>query len=187
MTKEALKLALEALENIERWLPTIGQKGLREYEADAITAIKEALAQPEFIKHEVKNAADWSEWVCPDPKNYLMKCCDCGLVHEAEFGVMRYKSETEREDCDVVDDPNLQAVFRMRRSEEWTPEDTAHRVGRLPMAQDYATKVGEDMVKLETEVSALHTEIDSLHKILITRAEQIVGLQDEIRNLTGEE
>ena len=48
MTKdEALKLALEALENIDRWLPTIGQKGLREYEADAITAIKEALAQPE--------------------------------------------------------------------------------------------------------------------------------------------
>jgi hypothetical protein len=93
------------------------------------------LAQPEFIKHEVENAADWSEWVCPDPKNYLMKCCDCGLVHEAEFGVVRYKSETEREDCDMVDDPNLQAVFRMRRSEEWTPEDTAHRVGGLPLAQ----------------------------------------------------
>ena len=48
MTKdEALKTALEALENIDRWLPTIGQKGLRDYEADAITAIKEALAQPE--------------------------------------------------------------------------------------------------------------------------------------------
>ena len=97
--------------------------------------IKESLAQPEFIKHEVKNADDWSEWVCPDPKNYLMKCCDCGLVHEAQFGVVRYKSETEREDCDMVDDPNLQAVFRMRRSEEWTPEDTAHRSGGLPMAQ----------------------------------------------------
>jgi hypothetical protein len=64
-----------------------------------------------------------------------MKCCDCGLVHEAEFAVVRYKSETEREDCDIVDDPNLQAVFRMRRSEEWTPEDTAHRSGGLPMAQ----------------------------------------------------
>jgi hypothetical protein len=51
MTKdEALKLALEALENIDRWLPTIGQKGLRDYEADAITAIKEALAQPEPFK-----------------------------------------------------------------------------------------------------------------------------------------
>ena len=63
-----------------------------------------------------------------------MKCCDCGLVHEAEFVVVRYKSETERDDCDVVDDPNLQAVFRMRRSEQWSALDTAHRSGGLPMA-----------------------------------------------------
>ena len=161
MTKEALKLALEALDNLAAWSDgEVGGHMDEPYSAEVarrtITAIKEALAnealekmaenarelgldyepaQPEFIKHEVEKAADWSEWVCPDPKNYLMKCCDCGLVHEAQFGVVRYKSETEREDCDMVDDPNLQAVFRMRRSEEWTPEDTAHRAGGLPMAQ----------------------------------------------------
>lgn len=91
----------------------------------------EKCKQPEFIKHEVESAEDWSEWVCPDPKSYLMKCCDCGLVHEAQFGVVRYKSETEREDCEPVDDPNLQAVFRMRRSEQWSPKDTAYRPGGL--------------------------------------------------------
>ena len=153
MTKEALRLALEALEH------ACGDRCNAEYnpcfQREAITAIKEALAnealekmaenarelgldyepaQP-FITHNVEQPYDWSEWVCPDPKNYLMKCCDCGLVHEAQFGVVRYKSETEREDCDIVDDPNLQSVFRMRRSEEWTPEDTAHRSGGLPMAQ----------------------------------------------------
>ena len=69
--------------------------------------------------------------MCPDPQSYLMKCCDCGLVHEAQFGVVRYASETEREDCEKVDDPNLQAVFRMRRSEQWTPKDTAYRPGGL--------------------------------------------------------
>ena len=126
--REALKLALEALKQIDEAMPFPVAKLAQK-------VIKEALAQPEFTKHEVENADDWSEWVCPDPKNYLMKCCDCGLVHEAEFGVVRYKSETEREDCDMVDDPNLQAVFRMRRSEEWSPEDTAHRSGGLPMAQ----------------------------------------------------
>ena len=140
MTKEALKLALEAMEYADACLKKqLTMKYKHEYAQDLLleagTAIKEALAQPEFIKHEVKNADDWSEWVCPDPKNYLMKCCDCGLVHEAEFGVVRYKSETEREDCDIVDDPNLQAVFRMRRSEQWLLEDTAHRAGGLPMAQ----------------------------------------------------
>ena len=91
--------------------------------------------EPEFIKHEVESAEDWSEWVCPNPHKYLMKCCDCGLVHEAQFSVVRYKSEEEREACDFVDDPNMQAVFRMRRSEQWSPEDTAHRAGGLPMEQ----------------------------------------------------
>ncbi len=45
----------------------------------------------------------------------------------------------------------------------------------------------EEMQRMGAEIAALHTEIDTLHKILITRTEQIVGLQDEIRNLTGEE
>jgi hypothetical protein len=133
--QSALKLALEALEADELDMVDDGSGNMVFRKEQAITAIKEALAQPEFIKHEVENADDWSEWVCPDPKGYLMKCCDCGLVHEAEFGVVRYKSETEREDCDRVDDPNLQAVFRMRRSEQWSPEDTAHRAGGMPMEQ----------------------------------------------------
>ena len=133
MSKEAMKLALEALE----WCHGGEPCGT----AEAITALREALAEqpaqqePEFITHIVEQSYDWSEWVCPDPKGYLMKCCDCGLVHEAEFGVVRYKSETEREDCDMVEDPNLQAVFRMRRSEQWSPEDTANRAGGLPMEQ----------------------------------------------------
>jgi hypothetical protein len=101
--------------------------------------------EPEFIKHEVESAKDWSEWVCPNPHKYLMKCCDCGLVHEAQFSVVRYKSEEEREACDFVDDPNMQAVFRMRRSEQWSPEDTAHRAGGLPMAQPEQRSVSEHL------------------------------------------
>ena len=45
--RKAAEMALEALENIDRWLPTIGQRGLRDYEADAIQALRQALAQPE--------------------------------------------------------------------------------------------------------------------------------------------
>ena len=54
---------------------------------------------------------------------------------------------------------------------------------------DYNTEavLVEEMQRMGAEIAALHIEIDTLHKILITRAEQIVGLQDEIRNLTGEE
>jgi hypothetical protein len=139
-----------------------------------------ALAQPEFIKHQVENADDWSEWVCPDPKNYLMKCCDCGLVHEAQFGVVRYKSETERDDCDMVNDPNLQAVFRMRRSEEWTPEDTAHRVGGLPMAEPVGEIVAwpNDVERIGVEwISKCPPEGTSLYTTPPERT--WVGLTDE--------
>ena len=136
---EVMKQALEALkENQHLVADNQRHSYVMEYNS-IIEKCEEALAEPEqepeFIKHEVESAEDWSEWVCPNPHKYLMKCCDCGLVHEAEFGVVRYKSETEREDCEPVNDPNLQAVFRMRRSEQWSPEDTAHRAGGLPMAQ----------------------------------------------------
>ena len=44
--EQAARQALDALENIERWLPTVGQKGLRDYEADAIVALRQTLEQP---------------------------------------------------------------------------------------------------------------------------------------------
>ena len=40
---KALKMVIEALQNIDNWLPTIGQRGLRDYEADALQACKEAI------------------------------------------------------------------------------------------------------------------------------------------------
>jgi hypothetical protein len=66
---EALRLALEALENIDRWLPTIGQKGLRDYEADAITAIKAALEakdEPVAIVAEIYMSRYTIEWINGD-------------------------------------------------------------------------------------------------------------------------
>ena len=130
--RELMQQALDALEEINKL--SIGESAIcLPAEIDtAMDALRERLAQPEqeFTPHE-EGDDGWSDWVCPDPKSYLMKCCDCGLVHEAQFGVVRYKSEAEREDCEPVDDPNLQAVFRMRRSEQWTPKDTAYRPGGL--------------------------------------------------------
>lgn len=33
---------------------------------------------------------DWSDWQSPSPRNvYKMACCDCGLVHDMEFKVVR--------------------------------------------------------------------------------------------------
>ena len=133
MTKdEALRLALEALESGEKMQN--GRLVWVEHDTSlvkqAITAIKAALEakdEPwtqddmayrpnglpqEFIKHEVELPEDWSEWVCPDPDEYFMKCCDCGLVHEVQYRVARYG---EGDYCELVEDKDVQAQFRMRR------------------------------------------------------------------------
>jgi hypothetical protein len=67
----------------------------------------------DFTKHEVDSADAWSEWVCPAPKQYFMKCCDCGLVHEMQFKIAKY---SEGDECEFVADADLQAVFRARRT-----------------------------------------------------------------------
>jgi hypothetical protein len=67
----------------------------------------------DFIKHEVENEGDWSEWVNPNSEQYFMKCCDCGLVHEMQFKVVKYSKGDE---CEFVADADLQAVFRARRA-----------------------------------------------------------------------
>jgi transcription elongation factor Elf1 len=72
----------------------------------------------EFIKHEVENEGDWSEWVNPYSEQYFMKCCDCGLVHEMQFNVAKY---SEGDECEFVEDADLQAVFRARRATPPTP------------------------------------------------------------------
>ena len=130
MSIEAMKTALEALE-----LLTVDVKTTpNAYEAQrqAITALRAAIEQADdleawktsdtayrpgglpqdFTKHEVNSASDWSEWVCPDPTQYFMKCCDCGLVHEMQFNIVKYSAGDK---CEDFDDPYVQAVFRARR------------------------------------------------------------------------
>ena len=76
------------------------------------TAYRPGGLPQDFIVHEVENEGDWSEWVCPDPEQYFMKCCDCGLVHEMQFKVVKY---SEGDECDGVDDPDVRGIFRARR------------------------------------------------------------------------
>jgi hypothetical protein len=63
----------------------------------------------------------WCDWVCPKPVGYLMQCCDCELIHEVDFRVVRYESE-DSEVYEVVDNPNLQAQMRLRRRDDLSPQ-----------------------------------------------------------------
>ena len=52
-----------------------------------------------------------------------MQCCDCELIHEVDFRVVKYESE-DSEVYEVVDDPNLQAQMRMKRRDDLSPKHT---------------------------------------------------------------
>ena len=89
---------------------------LKERLADPMSDVKAALADQEFILHDEENEGGWTDWICPKPDSYLMKCCDCGLVHEMQTRVANYESRPS-EDFVVSSDPDLQAQFRVRRHE----------------------------------------------------------------------
>jgi len=109
---EVLKQAIDYIENVPD-----DRDGVGHIDRHAlVAALKEALADQEFILHDEENEGGWSDWVCPKPDSYLMKCCDCGLVHEMQTRVAKY--EPKPSDTFVVpNDPDLQTQFRMRRHE----------------------------------------------------------------------
>jgi len=111
----------------------------------------------EFIKHEVELPEDWSEWVCPNPDEYFMKCCDCGLVHEVQYRVARYG---EGDYCELVEDKDVQAQFRMRRRTPPQPvidESAAKRIATALGWEPKRTWVG----LTDEEVQTLRYKIDS--------------------------
>jgi hypothetical protein len=57
----------------------------------------------------------WTEWVCPTPESYLMKCCDCGLVHEMQFSAFA-EANQKRGNFEIIKLPwPIRAMFRVRR------------------------------------------------------------------------
>ena len=63
----------------------------------------------------------WCDWVCPKPQGYLMQCCDCELIHEVESRVVKYEPRPS-EVFEVVDDPDLQVQWRMKRRDDISPK-----------------------------------------------------------------
>ena len=80
----------------------------------------------ELVFEEMVEREDgWCDWVHPLP-GYLMKCCDCGLVHEVEVAVAR-PVETLPDGSYTWEDvqtPEARVMWRMRRK-----ATTANSVG----------------------------------------------------------
>lgn len=68
-----------------------------------------------FRKEFVKTKLAWSRWVNPVMDSYLMKCCDCGLVHKMQFRVYFESKSDNKKWGTLLKDKGFQVEFRARR------------------------------------------------------------------------
>ena len=120
MSREAMKQALEALDSDNPDIQLRAAIALRQALETDLARVGEVGVWGECEPQEALEDG-WCDWVCPKPKGYLMQCCDCELIHEVDFRVVRYESE-DSEVYKVVDDPNLQAQMRLRRRDDLSPQ-----------------------------------------------------------------
>lgn len=78
------------------------------------------------FKTEMDEGKGWCRWVPPMMKGYRMGCCDCGLVHDMEFRVVKVNkmlSDGTWEHGDPLDQTKYRVMFRAKRNN--------HSTGRL--------------------------------------------------------
>jgi hypothetical protein len=71
----------------------------------------------------------WSRWVRPVPRNYMMACCDCGLVHRMEFVVVKVATRWKdgRWNGAVLPSRNYRVMFRAQRAPRYTAKQRKGR------------------------------------------------------------
>lgn len=73
---------------------------------------------------EKKNG--WSDWEAPIQKGYKMACCDCGLVHDIDFRIVKVTKTKKGGYFDFEDLPTginkgkYRALLRARRNKRST-------------------------------------------------------------------
>lgn len=68
----------------------------------------------------------WSDSVNPIKRGYKLACCDCGLVHDVDFDVVRFESDTGPEHK-VIDDKRIGVMFKVRRNNRATGQIRRHK------------------------------------------------------------
>ena len=123
MSREAMQIALDALEaNLGNWAAkTKAVEVLRQALETDLARVEEVGVGAVQCEPQEATEDGWCDWVCPKPTGYLMQCCDCGLIHEVESRVAKYEPRPS-EVFEVVDDPDLQVQWRMKRRDDLSPQ-----------------------------------------------------------------
>ena len=130
--------------------------------------------EQDFHLHDEDNEGGWTDWICPKPDSYLMKCCDCGLVHEMQTRIADYEPRPS-EDFVVSNNPDLQAQFRVRRHEvfDTTPQRTEER--------NFCSRCGKrtlDMTHIHTCTPPRRTRVGMTVDELITLEQKHMRHED---------
>jgi hypothetical protein len=72
---------------------------------------------PKFKKH-VAGDYGWSDWDTPIMRGYKMACCDCGLVHDMEFRVLKVTKDNGDGtwECKPLDTQKYRIELRAKRN-----------------------------------------------------------------------
>jgi len=64
----------------------------------------------------------WTDWQKPVMRGYRLGCCDCGLVHDIDFRVVRVvkRNRDGSKEVEVLPSKNYQVEFRVRRNNRST-------------------------------------------------------------------
>lgn len=70
------------------------------------------------------NDDGWSDWQAPLMNGYRMGCCDCGLVHDMEFKVLRVTKENEDGtwEADELDSKEYRVLLKAKRNNRSTSQ-----------------------------------------------------------------
>ena len=70
----------------------------------------------------------WTDWQTPVMRGYRLGCCDCGLVHDIDFRVVRIVRRRRNgvKEGEVLSSKDYQIGFRVRRNERSTGQVRRH-------------------------------------------------------------
>jgi hypothetical protein len=84
----------------------------------------------QVAKHKVMHTREdgWCDWAQPIMDGYKMSCCDCGLVHDMQFTVLRKGKALPNGDWEAtpLDPEKYRVEFRVRRNKRSTAQMRRH-------------------------------------------------------------
>jgi hypothetical protein len=79
-------------------------------------------------RQEIEQEDGWSDEIAPNMDVYKMACCDCGLVHDITFWVVKVTKENDDGTWECEDtDKSYRVIFRARRNKRSTGQVRRHK------------------------------------------------------------